>query len=42
LQNKDSSALERPLFAFYVEVVDPNNPIEVKGSSGDGKIAHVA
>ncbi len=36
-QNKDSSTLRRPLVASHIEVVDLNNPIEVKGNSSDGK-----
>ncbi len=37
LQNKDSSTLKRPLVSFYVEAVNPNNPIEIQNSSSDGR-----
>jgi hypothetical protein len=42
LRNKNSLALKRPLIAFCVEIVNPNNPIEVGGSLGDGKTKLVA
>jgi len=38
LQNKHSLALKRPLVASYVEVANPNNPIEIKSNSSDGRI----
>jgi hypothetical protein len=37
LNNKDRLVLKRPLVASCVEIVNPNNPIEVGGSSGDVK-----
>jgi hypothetical protein len=37
LRNKDSSTLKRPLVASYVETIDPNNIVEVEGSSSDEK-----
>ncbi len=37
LRNKDNLALRRPLVASCVEVVNPNNLVEVGGSLGDEK-----
>jgi len=38
LRNKNSSTLKRLSIASFVEDVDPNNLVEVEGSSSDGKI----
>jgi hypothetical protein len=42
LQNKTNLTLKKHLVTSCVEIVGPNNPIEIESSLGDGKTKPIA